>query len=97
MTRLYSHLLNGGDNWTTAATIAAVAAAAYASALLHPSPFLIPWWSVVPLMMFAGLLLAGAAWFVPNRPLTLLPLRIAMLAAAIAWGFVFPINAYHVL
>lgn len=65
--------------------------AAYIIALLFPSPVLLRWYMVMPLIWFSGLLLLCGAALLPARPIVWLPIRLAIACAAIHWTLVLPL------
>lgn len=48
----------------------------------------------MPLLLFGALLIIAAALRLPLRPYALIPIRIALVGAAIYWGIVLPVVFY---
>lgn len=49
----------------------------------------------MPLLLFGALLIIAGALRLPLRPYALIPVRIAMIGAAIYWGVVLPVVFYE--
>ena len=84
-------LLRGGDDWRHGAWLIVLSLTAYTFAQLYPSWRHIFWYDTMPLIWAAGAVALVGAWYLPNRPLAWLPLKLVIVGAVIHWALVLPL------
>ena len=78
-------------DWRRGSSLALIGCAAYFLALLYPAPHLLKWYQAMPLIWFAGILLASGALLLPSRPRIWLLAKLIILVVAIHWTVAIPI------
>ena len=88
--QLFGLMASRGD-WRRGSSLVLIGCAAYFLALLYPAPHLIKWYQVMPLIWFAGILLASGALLLPSHPRIWLLVKLVIVGAAIRWTVALPI------
>lgn len=89
---LLTKLLRGGDNWRHGAWLIVLGLAAYMFAQTYHTYSHLFWYDTMPLIWAAGAVVLVGAWYLPNRPLVWLPLKLLIVGAVIHWAAVLPLT-----
>ena len=88
---ILARLVRGGDDWRHGAWLIVLGLTAYMVAQFFPNWLHFFWYDAMPLFWAAGALVLAGTWYLPNRPLAWIPLKLVIVGAVIHWALVLPL------